>query len=96
MNSVLDEASAKQQSQNTMEGSQYDPAEALKVDVGGDSYHDGTTAQQLMIEMQQLNYCGINPLAIQVDEDLAELAEEESWEQNYPLAPFPKETLKLT
>ena len=44
MNSVLDEASAKQQSQNTMEGSQYDPAEALKVDVGGDSYHDGTTA----------------------------------------------------
>jgi len=52
MNSVLDESSALQlkQSQNTMEGSQFDPAEALKVDVGG-NFHSNTTAQQLMIEM---------------------------------------------
>ena len=101
MNSVLDENSAQMKhSQNTMEGSQYDPAEGLKVGAGGDSYRDNTTAQQLMVEMQQLNYnpkyCGINPLAIQNEEELAELAEAENWEENYPLAPFPKETLKLS
>lgn len=55
LNSVLDENSVRQlkQSQNTMEGSQYDPAEALKVDVGQiyDNFQSNTTAQQLMIEM---------------------------------------------
>ena len=43
-----------------MEGSQYDPAEALKVI---DNFNSNTTAQQLMIEMNQ--YSGLNPLAIQ-------------------------------
>ena len=40
-----------------------------------------------MIEMQQLNYCGINPLAIQVDDDLAELAEECSTESELGCKP---------
>ena len=76
-----------------MEGSQYDPAEALKVDVGG-NFQSNTTAQQLMIEMNQ--YSGINALAIQNGDEDDELEEEENWEKNYPLAPFPKETLKST
>ena len=73
-----------------MEGSQYDPAEALKV---MDNFQSNTTAQQLMIEMYQ--YSGINPLAIQNLDDGEEQLEDENWEQNYPLAPFPKEHLKL-
>jgi hypothetical protein len=56
LNSVLDENSAQlKHSQNTMEGSQYDPAEALKVGAGGESYRENTTAQQLMVEMEQIN-----------------------------------------
>jgi hypothetical protein len=52
------------QSQNTMEGSQYDPAEALKVI---DNFNTNNTAQQLMIEMN--HYSGLNPLALQNIDD---------------------------
>lgn len=66
LNSVWDESSALQmkQSQNTMEGSQYDPAEALKVI---DNFNTNNTAQQLMIEMN--HYSGLNPLALQNIDD---------------------------